>query len=311
MIGDCHFCDTVPVRRTDDFIAAQFRKMDGLIRIIQGTEQIDGVFLLGDVFDVHSPKVWLINEVIRKFNEVRFCLPDREVPIYAIVGNHCVHGRVAGVHDVGLGTLFDSGVVTRLHGDKKISGINVRGLDYELKHTIDMYATDVPRIMFTHNMITPANVIFEHILAKDVAASLTDSVVFAGHYHPPFKFKNPHTNTHILNPGVMIRTDISEISTDPSVILFNATPATKGFEFAYEILSLGGSKGSAIFDVEEYKKDKADELNLRQFIESIKTTRFQSQDIEQLIQETGKASNVQDNVVTEALERIREAKASV
>jgi DNA repair exonuclease SbcCD nuclease subunit len=309
VLGDCHFCDRLPIKRQDDFFNAQFRKLE-VLKTIATDHKVDGLFLLGDVFDRHSPDIWFVNEIMRRLSE----LP---CPIYAIVGNHCVHGRVDSVDDVGLGTLFSSGIVRRISGDLTIKGTPIRALDYVTRHSVDMYKTDIPRLMFTHNMITPSKVIFEHILAKDIAAVAPGSIIFSGHYHPPFVYPygihRKKNEAIIINPGVMVRTDVSEKGIDPSVILFEVTEASQESRLllSFKKLPLKGDPGDDVFDVVGHKDKKEEEVNLQQFITDIKETQFQSQDIEAMILELGKDQNVDDNVVTEALERIKTAKASL
>lgn len=310
VIGDIHFVDKIPLRRNDDVLVTQFQKLEALKKIVIDTQPLDGIFLLGDVFDKHSPDIWLVNRVIRAFKEIRSCISGRDIPIYSIVGNHCVHGRVESVQDAALGTLFSSGVVQRITGDLKIAGVDFRALDYTTNHSVEMYKVSTPHIILTHNMITPNPVLFEHIVVEDIAKSISNCVIFAGHYHSPFTYVSP-TDTYIINPGVVVRTDIGERNIDPSVILFSYELG----KFRFKKISLGmgykDGKLNGVFNMEEYEKEKASELNLQQFINSIKNTQFQGQDLESLVRSVGEEQKLDPPIVTEAIRRITQAKALI
>ncbi len=302
-MGDAHFCDYVPIKRTDDFLDAQFRKLDK-IRELSDIHQVEVVILLGDVFDKARPAMWLVNKVINYLNKFN-------VPVYSVVGNHDIQGSRDGVSATALGTLFEAGVIKELSGDMNIGNIPVRGIPHTREHTVDLYKSNEPRLMFTHNMITPQRAPFTHLYVGDVVDGVKGNFIFAGDFHPPFERYNATNKTRVVNPGVMVRTDIAEKVITPSVILFEASTQPNYIKVDFKKIPLGAAAGDTVFDVERHEKEKEKELNLKQFIESIKSTQFQSQDIEKLVQEVGKESKVSTDVITEALDRIKSAKASI
>ena len=160
----------------------------------------------------------------------------------------------------------------------------------------------------------PTPAIFKHVLAKDVAAYATDTTIFAGHYHQPFQVELP-SNTRVINPGVLVRTDISERNIVPGAILFKAE-MIKGsmgsiLAVAHKRVPLEKDNGETIFNLADYKEGKTQKLDLEKFINGLKQGQFESQDIEKLIQEIGTLSNVNEVVIQEALERIKSARLVV
>lgn len=296
VVGDVHLCDILPVKRTDDFFAAQFQKIKKIGEIAE-ERNVDIVFLLGDIFDRARPALWLVNKATSYFSSFP-CV------IYSLVGNHDLQGSRDGVPDTALGNLFTSNTLKKLEGDTSILNIPIRAIGHTREHTLSLYAPLVPSIIFTHNLITPQVAPFEHLLIDDVLKVAKDCFIFGGDFHDPFEKHT--TDSHFINPGVLTRTSIAEKDIDPSVIYFEATP--EDLVVYHEKISLGCPKGDTIFDVLFHEKIKADELNLKQFIDSIAQTKFESQDLEQLIQEVGAANKVPTNIIKEAVNRIKVAK---
>jgi len=294
-VGDLQLTDKIPIRRKDNFIDAEFKKLKSIGNLVR-ENHVDVLFLLGDVFDYSTVSLWFINRIVQEFKLFN-------VPVYSIVGNHDVAGRVEGVHETALGNLFETGIVKRLSLVQYINGICVRGIDYTTNHNLDLYKADPGDIILSHNMIVPTPFPYtDYLLACDVANIIKKGVVICGHYHIPFEYVNE--NVKVLNPGVIVRTDITEIDTDPSVLLFNTA------DQSYKFLSLNSSRGVDVFNTEEYNKDKVDELNLQDFISAIRSTQFQVCDIEATVQRIGKDLNIEDNVIKEVIRRVKIAKVS-
>jgi len=298
VVGDAHFCDYTPVKRIDNFLEAQFLKLRK-IRDIAEKKDVDFVFFLGDVFDKARPEIWLVNKVTDYIKEFP-CV------VYSIVGNHDLQGCRDGVPGTALGNLFTSNTIKKLEGDAVLLDIPIRGIGHTREHSAALYGTDFPTILFSHNMVTPQVAPFEHVFVDDVLKVSKNNFIFCGDFHPPFEKYNPVTNTHIVNPGVLTRTSIAEKDIDPSVIYFEATP--EELVVYHEKISLGCPKGELIFDIALHDQLKSSELNLKQFIDSIAQTQFESQDIEKLIQEVGIANKVAPNIIKEAVDRIKTAK---
>lgn len=298
VVGDPHFCDYTPIKRTDNFIEAQFMKLRK-IRDIAAEKDVDAVFLLGDVFDKAVPETWLVNRLINEFKEFP-CV------VYSLIGNHDLQGCRDGLSGTSIGTLFSTGVLKKMEGDLEILGIPFRAINHTRELTLDLYESEIPRIILAHCMVTPQVAPFEHLFVDDVLKVAKDCFIFAGDFHPPFEKHNKATNSHLINPGVLIRTSIAEKDIDPSVIYFEASP--EELVHTFEKISLGSPKGDDIFDVLLHEQTKAEEVNLKKFIDSILQTQFESQDIEKLIQEVGTANKVPQEIIVEALNRIKTAK---
>lgn len=298
VVGDVHLCDYVPVKRTDDFLDAQFRKIKK-IRDIAEERNVDIVFLLGDVFDKARPELWLVNKAMDYFRSYP-CV------IYSLVGNHDLQGCRDGVPGTALGNLFTAGIIKKLDGDITLLDIPIRAIGHTREHVTSLYEPETPSIIFTHNLVTPQVAPFEHLFVDDVLKAAKNCFIFAGDFHPPFEKHDRVNNSRIVNPGVLTRTSIAEKDIDPSVIYFEATP--EDLVVKYEKISLGQPKGEVIFDILLHDQIKSDELNLKQFIESITQTQFESQDIEKLILEVGTANKVPSDIIAEAINRVKVAK---
>lgn len=298
VVGDVHFCDYVPVKRIDNFLDAQFKTIDRINQLAEEMD-VDVVFLLGDVFDKARPELWLVNKAAEMFSNF-------PCAVYSIVGNHDLQGCRDGVPATALGNLFTSGTIRKLDGDTTILGVPIRAIHHTREHVAELYASEIPRIIFTHNMVTPQVAPFAHLYVDDVLAVANDCFIFAGDFHDPYEKYNALTNARIINPGVLTRTSIAERHIDPSVIYFEATP--EKLVTKYKLISLGAPAGDKIFDVLLHEKQKAGELNLKDFIDSINQTQFESQDIEKLILEVGTEQKINPEVIDEAVSRIRVAK---
>lgn len=300
VVGDAHFCDYVPVKRVDDFLDAQFRKLDK-IKTLSEELDVDVLILMGDVFDKARPDIWLVNKIINSLQEF-------SCSIYTLVGNHDLEGSRDGITGTALGTLLTAGLLRSMDGDIEILGVPFRAINHTREHTLDLYQPETARIILSHNMITPQIAPFDHTYALDVLKAATkDCFIFAGDFHTPFEFYDPSTRARIINPGVLNRTSIAEKSIDPSVIYFEAT--REKLVVDYRRISLGAGAGDTVFDVILHEKAKSEELNLKEFIDSINQTQFESQDIEQLVLDVGKKSNTPDAIIAEAIARIKTAKS--
>lgn len=298
VVGDVHLCDYVPVKRIDNFLDAQFIKLKK-IRDIAEERDVDIVFLLGDVFDKARPELWLVNKAMDYFRSFP-CV------VYSLVGNHDLQGCRDGVPGTALGNLFTASIIKKLEGDTALLDIPIRAIGHTREHIISLYEPEIPSIIFTHNLVTPQVAPFEHLFVDDVLKAAKNCFIFAGDFHPPFEKYNKVTNARIINPGVLTRTSIAEKDIDPSVIYFEASP--EDLVTHYEKISLGAPKGDVIFDIALHDQIKSDELNLKQFIDSITQTQFESQDIEKLIREVGQKNKVSDIIIVEAINRIKVAK---
>jgi len=303
VVSDIHFVDQVPIKRTDNILVDQFKKLSKIEEHVK-RYKVDTVFLLGDIFEKARPSTWLVNKVIRYFN--RF-----ECPIYSLVGNHDLQGSRDGLPSTALGTLFEAGVILRLSKETELFGIPIKGIDHTREHTIDLYRTKRPHLIYTHNMVTPQIAPFTHVYAGDVVKASKGNFIFAGDFHLPYQKYSAADKTRLINPGVLVRTNILWKEVNPSVIYFEASLKKDCVDVSFQKLSVGGAFGDDVFDIARHEKEKTQELNLKQFIDSIKSVQFHSRDIEEQIQKVGTEKKVSQKVIDEAINRIRNAKASV
>lgn len=305
VLGDPHFCDRVPLRRVDNFLQAQFNKLTNLENIIVKEGDVQALFLLGDVFDIPKPSLELVNKVMDHLDRINKLLP---LGIYSIVGNHDVHGRVESIQETALGTLYASGIVKQLAGKCMIGEIPFVGIDYLVNHTPEIYKGN-NQIILTHNMLLPTPAIFKHILAKDLNGTVSNTTIFAGHYHSPFNVTLSN-NSQVINPGVLVRTDIAERKIVPSAVQFEVT-SSPNLSVNWKRVPLEQNNGDTVFNLEDYKEEKTQKLDLEKFINGLKQSQFESHDVEALIREVGSLSSIPNNIVEEALKRITIARGTV
>lgn len=101
--GDWHLTETVPLCRTDDFISAQWKKVD-FVKQMQEDLKCD-VFHAGDLYDFWKPSPFLLSETIKH-------LPKQ---FYTVWGNHDLPQHSFALRSKsGVYTLAQAGVLTAL-----------------------------------------------------------------------------------------------------------------------------------------------------------------------------------------------------
>ena len=298
LVGDLHICDTIPLKRIDSFLDSQFSKIDKVGQIAEEL-QADYVFILGDIFDKARTETWAVNALASRFKKFH-------CRIYSLIGNHDLQGCRDGLKGTSLGTLFTTGILTKMDGDSEILNIPFRAINYTQEHRLKLYETSTPRIILSHNMLTPQVAPFTHIHFNDALEMAKNCFIFSGHFHYPFEKYNPRAKSRIVNPGTLIRTSIAEKDVDPGVIYFEATP--EDLVTSYRKISLGAPSSEVVFNIAKHDESKSSELNLKNFIDSIVRTQFESQDLEKLVLEVGLENKVAENVIYEAINRIKVAK---
>jgi len=107
-----------------------------------------------------------------------------------------------------------------------------RSLDVAIRypnkqHTVDMYRGLKNKIVLSHNLISPIDVPFPHILTKDIAPVVDQCLFLCSDLHMPFT--EFYDTCAFLNPGPLIKSSLSDkaveagyfkIFFDPSVFVF-------------------------------------------------------------------------------------------
>ena len=224
--ADLHIRDTIPACRIDNYVEAQFEKLEELIRVAQ-IEKPDYWLNGGDLFDVHNPSY----DLVYRFTKVLKSAKWNGLPgMLSIAGSHDMLAyNKSLLHKTAFGNLivndnmeFVDGQTIR-GGDKKIplllKGISARkDLKYS-DYTMDteVWKNSVPRVIMTHDPITTEAVIFDHMLVSDVAKATNADVVLCSHIHVPFDVTVG--KTRFVNPGPMFRQTVNEMKLEPSICI--------------------------------------------------------------------------------------------
>jgi len=294
---DWHLCSKCPGKRAEhNFFDLQVAKVDEIIKFAI-EEKVTAIIHGGDFFD--SPRIdyWLLNMMIAKFNE----LQEHGIDVYLVPGSHDMYGyNINSIHSTAIGALEATGLISILNGPTKICDINIMAIPATLQHGLDLYTNlgaDV-NMVISHNTLTPEPVPYSHILLKDLPG--TDRIYLLGHYHK-FIMCNLNGNT-FLNPGPLIRTDISEQAHTPGVILLTYD------ESSHIKLVQRRRLVSAKADVFVKETEVPATLD---FVDSIRSTTFKYCDLFDLTKQIAKSINAPKDVLDGALMRLEKVQKEI
>jgi len=154
------------------------------------------------------------------------------------------------------------------------------------------------KIAVTHAFITlkPFLPHVLHIQLKDVKTDF--DIVLCSHYHKDWGIKELN-GTKFVNLGAIGRQGIDEVDRIPQVLLVDTD--TKELK----IIKLKSAKDcKEVFDLEKIEKMKQFEGNIENFIHSLESVKFQSLDIRGKVEEIGKKTNTEKEVIKEVINRI-------
>lgn len=265
------------------------------------THQVHGIVFLGDFLHSYREGYGLVYDLMG-------VLKTSKVPLYVVVGNHDLQGfSLDTLSRSPLGVLIQSGVLILLNEDTIINNeLVLRGIEYKSLHNDEDYQfkghPSLLRVVSSHNMIIPmdqAPFTFTHPDTINTDAN----VVVSGHYHMPFSHTTPK-GALFINPGIPIRWTISEAKLEPKVLLL--TTSNK----MYTIDQLPLSYNKQAFDTETPKEIKAEKKDIQNFIQTLETTTFGMNNIEEDIQKYGSDQNLAPEVITELLRRIKSSRGT-
>ena len=205
LCADLHLRETVPVARTDDFVAAQWRKMD-FIKDLQKKHSCP-VLCGGDVFDHWKPSPFLLSETMKH-------LPDQ---FFTVLGNHDLPQHALSLIDkCGVNVLKEAGKITILDtchfGQIPISpSLVIKGRN----------------ILVWHQMVWQGSKPYPTCTdapASSVIKKYNFDLMLCGDNHKTFV---EHYDGRVLvNPGSLMRMDADQIDHKPSVFLWYAESNT-------------------------------------------------------------------------------------
>ncbi len=202
-----HIRETTPIARTDNFIAAQWKKLRYILQL--ATDLQCPVYCTGDFFDNWKPSPELLSTTIRVFKDY----PD--VEFYTIFGNHDLpQHNIENAQKSGLNTLMEAGVVLYHRagtnwGQYPTESSHIRGRAIMTWHVMTYRAGKLPYPGCT-------DISAEGLLRKYPQYD----AIFTGHNHKQFIVK--YNSRLLINPGSMTRQAVDQTHMLPSVWLYNA-----------------------------------------------------------------------------------------
>jgi DNA repair exonuclease SbcCD nuclease subunit len=209
LCADLHLRETVPVCRTDDFIAAQWRKMD-FIKDLQKRYSIP-VLCGGDIFDHWKPSPFLLSETMKH-------LPDQ---FFTVLGNHDLPQHALSMIDkCGVNVLKEAGKITILNR-----------CHFGQEPTEPSFVIKNRNILVWHQMVWQGKKPYP-TCTDDPASTVLKKypqfdLILCGDNHKTFcASSNEIEYRWLVNPGSLMRMDADQIDHKPSVFLWYASDNT-------------------------------------------------------------------------------------
>jgi DNA repair exonuclease SbcCD nuclease subunit len=214
--ADIHLTESTPISRTDDYLAAQKKKLN-FLRGLQ-EEHNCPVIDAGDVFDHWKPSPWLLRRAYE-------CLPKEMI---TIPGNHDLPEHSLELYyKSGLALLDAYNTVKVLlfrgdtihHGQFEIQGIPYG--EYEQEDYLQQQTTI--SMLILHEMIWPSGNQpwpgAEGYTAEQILKNHPNhKLIVTGHHHRAFTVKKD--NQLLVNPGSMMRASADKAEYHPRVYLY-------------------------------------------------------------------------------------------
>lgn len=212
LCGDIHIRDKVPVARTDDYLAAMWRKLTCINQLALDNDC--PVMCSGDFFDHWKTAPELLNPVLEILTAKWLIVyGDHELP------NHSIKLK----HKSGLTTLAKAGKVTIVrggHGNSKGSN--------ELPKSVRPIVIGERKLMLWHVLTWHKELPYpgcENSNAKSLLKKYKQyDCIITGDNHKPFVVK--HKDRMLVNVGSMMRNNADQINYKPAVWKYYAETNT-------------------------------------------------------------------------------------
>ena len=301
---DTHFRHDRPKYRIDDIYKSQFEELSEISTLVI-EHDVDYILHGGDFFHTPRPSHELVRDLIGWGKYVG-------VPILVLPGNHDLIGySQASISSVGLGVLFESGVFQEMLPSNiwEEEKIYVRGVLPEVaihndKYMIDAKYDDYTKIIVSHNYVSPTPLRFPYLPVNEVKTNA--DLFLLGHLHDSSDITNG--KTRFINPGALSRWAVNEANRIPTVLLIEIQG--KRIDIKHIVLETA-KRGYEIFDIKTIVENKGKVDQLKNFMDSLENTNFETCDIEQLVLIAGKDQGMEEKILNKSLEKIREAKANL
>lgn len=280
---DWHLSGAKPSSRVDiDFIETQVRKVTEVFNIANELK-VDMIIHGGDITDKARTPYLIINKIIPLFKE-------NKIPFEAVIGSHDTVGyNLESLDYTGLGNLIKSGYI------KILDQVDMEGFHCKVISKVPEGYEN--KILVMHDMVSPEPLPFSYISLEEIASKNKNVIVLSGHLHK--QFKKVVNGCLFVNPGPLVRTDISEINIKPSVAIIDTE--TREVKFIELTSALPGNK---VFAIEKVQELKSRELAFQCFVESL-GQRFCNINIEEVLLNIANEKKIDPVVVEKCLVLLR------
>jgi len=298
IVGDTHFSDRRPERRTDaDYFGTQLNKFTQIIQIYN-EEDCQCMIQVGDFFN--SPHV--SNYVISSMIDI---LRENGIIVYCVYGQHDIVGHTgATFRRSPLAVLQSSGQAKLLSQKGCMMEDNTVLYGAPFGETFDESVVDKDQfnVLVVHDMIGSADLYPGQNITQPksfLEKYKRIGLICCGDYH--YSFINEVGERTILNPGALVRKTIGEmdLAHKPKVMLYNTrNKKTKEILLKFE-------SAKHILNCKKVSKVKNDEME--DFIESIRKKKDVSvswKTILQNVYEKRKTRNEVKQTIDKCLEEI-------
>ena len=241
LAADLHIRSDTPMCRTDDYLAAQFKKLEFIFELCRQNDC--PLLVAGDIGDKSQWPNWLLEKIISMINEY-------DIKIICIPGQHDLpEHRISAFEKSGVGVLHTGNTIECIgifkeknqiinchFASKFISekynfhitpfsyGTGIKDLGYRTKYE----TPNMPMICMTHQMVLENKPLWPGQEAPRGNALLKKfpeyDLILVGDNHNPFV--SDHNGRLLVNPGSMMRMTAAQINHKPRVYKWYANTNT-------------------------------------------------------------------------------------
>lgn len=279
------------INRLGDYFEDWLIKWDEVLSIAK-KYKVKGIIGGGDLIDSPIVSYSVCDAIVDRIEKAG-------IPYYCLFGNHAerYHSKEHS---------YDTTLAHILRRSKKFEYlVKFVGDDwifqgYEYNHNIEEEIKEKGlkfnekyesywKIAIVHAFICPKPFPYaSHVVCDNIKTNA--DLVLVGHYHSQWEKKVG--NTQYLDIGCFGRNSITEAYIEPSCVLLDTEKRS------YEVIKLKtAKKAEEVFDLTKIEEIKKYDLQMKNFVQSIESIDFQGQNIETVIKEMAKKSNIRNQVV--------------
>ena len=256
LTADKHLREDIPVCRTDDYVQAQWDKIQFENQLAEkyGCPILDA----GDVFNKWKPSPWLIREAVERLGGNRITIP----------GNHDLPNHsLESYEKSGLSVLESVDIYTVLKNNcLKEKEFNVCGISYGQAGNWNR-ADDNKSILLLHQMVWQGKKL-PYPGAENEGNEVTEllkkypefDLIVTGHNHQTFV--QEYKGRLLVNPGSMMRSTTDQMDFKPSLFLWYAD--TNKVEQVFYPIKQG------VITREHIEKREEQDARLQAFVQGLK-----------------------------------------